>query len=531
VTAVRVVEPPSLPEIQIGTDVARMADEGIKALAADTSVYQRSGMLVRVVRSSEPPRYDEGKFRRPAGIPTIVPIAHATLVERMSACARWIKQGSKSWVQVLPNEPAVRAAGARREWGGIRPLLAVTSAPTMRPDGTILQTPGFDASTGLLYWPNGSYHAVPENPTRDDAVSAWDSLCESVCDFPFARDEHRAAWVAAVLTLLLRVAISGPVPLFAIDATTRGTGKSMLADAAFRIAFGHGAARTSLPDEEEEFRKRITALAVEGDPAVLIDNIAHGRTLGGSAFEAALTSEVWKDRVLGVTGMVKVPMLIVWFATGNNMGFSSDVARRTLHMRLESELENPEEREGFKHANLMQWIDGKRHHLVTWALTMVRAWVVAGRPKMCKTWGTFEAWSELVPNVIKWVSGLDPMVVRASADDVNDGDKLAIRALVECIGYLAQDKPITAKQLVVALYGSGGRDGETPQDHHASYQGAREAIETGTYTKVGQIPATTKVGILLRKHLGRVVGEKKIVLGPVQANMQTWAVRSVLRAE
>ena len=413
-----------------------MADEAIRALAKDGAVYQRAGALVRVVRSTEPPKLEGARFIRPAGVPIVRVMSHATLLERLSSCARWLKLNgkTKAWSQTLPSEPAARAAGARGEWGGVRPLLSVTSAPTMRADGSILQAPGYDADTGLLYWPNGTYHTVPDAPTLEDAQDAYRALCETVCDFPFARDEHKAAWVAAVLTLLGRSAIDGPVPMIAIDATTRGTGKSMLADAAFRRrGLGHGAARTSQPEDEDEFRKRITALAVEGDAAVLIDNI--NRQIGGASIEAALTGGMWKDRVLGITGMVTVPMLIVWFATGNNLEFSSGRgAQNASTFRLESPLENPEEREDFKHANLMRWIDEwKRGHLVTWALTILRAWHVAGRPKLCKVWGSFEAWSAVVPNAVKWVSGLDPMAVRAAADESMDGDKTGIRALADCI--------------------------------------------------------------------------------------------------
>ncbi|NRB36684.1 MAG: hypothetical protein HRU31_18555 [Rhodobacteraceae bacterium] len=40
------------------------------------------------------------------------------------------------------------------EWNA--PVLhGVVSSPTMRKDGTILQTPGYDTASGLLFEPNG----------------------------------------------------------------------------------------------------------------------------------------------------------------------------------------------------------------------------------------------------------------------------------------------------------------------------------------------------------------------------------------
>ena len=84
-------------------------------------------------------------------------------------------------------------------------------------------------------------------------------------DFPFAKPEHRAAWLAFVLTPLARHAFSGPSPLFLIDANTRGSGKSLLADVGGILATGTTLARMSNPRDDEECRKRITALALAGD--------------------------------------------------------------------------------------------------------------------------------------------------------------------------------------------------------------------------------------------------------------------------
>jgi len=518
-TAMRVMAAPNVPEITTGVDIARMADEAIAALAADEGVYQRSGVLVHVVRETKPFASTD-KIRRPLGAAIIRPIAYPTLYERLSTCARWIKWNgrSKSHVPTIPSKHAASAVHARGEWGGIRPLTSVTRAPTMRPDGSILFESGYDRQTGLLHWPNADFPPIPNEPSRDDARAAYECLCETVRHFPFAANHHRAAWVTSVLTLLARGAIGDDsVPLFAMTANTQGSGKSRLVDAAFRIATGLSAPRTSLPDQEEEFRKRITALVVEGDPACLIDNVR--RKLESTALEAALSGAIWQDRMLGVTGNVRAPMLIVWFASGNNLEFSSDMSRRTLEIRLESPLENPELRDL---PDLNAWIAEKRHHLVTWALTILRAWHCAGRPALVRSWGSFEAWSALFPNAVAWASDVDPLLARRSIDADADDERVRLGAILACVEAMGVSD-ITVRQLLSALYGSSPERGETP-DHHPSYGGARDALEAVTHARDGRTPDLTRVGQYLARNQRRVVGGRRLVRGSIVNGRQTWRV-------
>ena len=57
-----------------------------------------------------------------------------------------------------------------------------------------------------------------------------------------------------------------------------------------------------------------------------------------------------------------LPATTIWCAAGNNVQLSGDMGRRTLLCRLESPLENPEERpaDEFCHPNLLDWIQRER---------------------------------------------------------------------------------------------------------------------------------------------------------------------------
>src|SRR5262249_45777283 len=141
---------------------------------------------------------------------------------------------------------------------------------------------------------------------------------------------------------------------------------------------------------------------------VLIDNVSG--VLGGASFDALLTGTSWSDRLLGVSKMTgRLRATTQWLASGNNLVFGADTPRRTLVCRLESKEENPEEREGFRHANLLAWVKENRARLAVAAVTILRAYHVAGRPKMgLKEWGSFDGWSNLVRNAVVWCGMDDP---------------------------------------------------------------------------------------------------------------------------
>lgn len=519
---VKVADPPlDTPEIQIGTDLERMTDEAVKALAKDPRTYQRGGMLVGVVTIPDVPTAPRKDIRRAIGAPVIRPVAAPTIRERLSASAKWLKYDgrNKKYNPCLPPEAVVSAVAARGEWGGVRTLVSVATSPSLKPDGTVLQAPGYDADTATLYWPRESYAEVPDRPSLDDARGAIDAIREVVCDFPFARPEHESAWIAGLLTMLSRPAIAGPCPMFAVDATTRGTGKSRLVDAAVRIANGSDAARTSMPDDDDEMRKRITALMLEGDPAVCLDNIA--RVIALPSLDNVLTATIWKDRMLGVTGNISAPARAVWWATGNNLSLGGDLSRRTLHIRMESALENPEERTEFKHAQLLTWINAERKRLVASALTILRAFVVAGRPKQgTPVWGSFEDWSALIPPAIVWCGMADPMLARGSRAADAEPERDAIRAFLHGFrGYLeAQGRnSISARELLGHIYS----DDASPD--------LREAADTMIHVAAGKQPTTVQLTGALRRNRGRVIDHMRIATAETDGHtrLTRWTVDSL----
>src|SRR5581483_7468752 len=113
---------------------------------------------------------------------------NASLRELLTRIADFLKlvstQNGESLVPAHPPDRTVAAVLARGEYPKIRGLEAVIEAPTMRPDGTILDKPGWDAETGLLYEPNADFPLIPQTPSRGQAQAAADRLLDLVGNFP-----------------------------------------------------------------------------------------------------------------------------------------------------------------------------------------------------------------------------------------------------------------------------------------------------------------------------------------------------------
>lgn len=236
-----------------------------------------------------------------------------------------------------------------------------------------------------------------------------------------------------ILSMIGRSSIVGCVPLFAITANITRAGKGKLFQLASLIAMGRDTAITTFPRKEDELAKVITSVAIEGTPVVVFDNMTS--RVGGDALDAVLTSRTWKARVLSkseTTG--ELPMRTVWCATGNNLQFGSDMAGRVIPIRLQSPLENPEERTGFRHSDIETWTNFNRSRLSVAALTILRAYFVAERPfQPGGAFGGFDEWSQVVRGALMWACQVDPMATRSTAKE-NDENKYLLGLLMTGLG-------------------------------------------------------------------------------------------------
>jgi hypothetical protein len=511
---------PIKPEIVVTTDREDVVNQAIDALATSPRVMQRGGMLAHIVHDSTPPKI----IKRNGCAPRIVPLELPTLAEQLSTAADFVKidyaDGEEVTTPIHAPRWVVETLAARGQWPGIKPLIGVVETPTLRPDGTIISEPGYDEETGLFLAPSIKFPPCPENPSLTDARQAAAELLEVVCDFPFQENSHRAAWLAAALTPPAKFAIDGPTPLIAIDANTRGTGKTLCVDTIGMIYTGDKLPRTSAPATDEEMSKAILAIATAGEPMVLFDN--QERPFGGPAIDAALTGTSWSGRILGFSKMSgRIPLHTQWFVSGNNLDLQADTARRTLHIYLETREENPENRTGFKHSNLPAWILDNRARLAVAAVTILRAFCLAGRQRVRgEPWGSFEAWSDLVRSAVAWLDMPnlgDPADTRTNLATESDQSANVLRMLLDgwseadpnCVG-------MTARQALELL------DEPVTTEYPDKFPKLRAAIDE--ITPIGKAPNTKSLGSKIRRMKGRISGGKRFVKAETQDNTVLWKV-------
>lgn len=467
--------------------------QAFAVLSRDENIYQRrSGDLVTV--APEPEREEDyeadervaNRIAARPGTPRIVALAAPEVTERLSIAARWRKWDGRAkgamgergaMVECDPPERVAIHVATRSRKPGIRLLEAVHEAPFMRPDGSIVQTPGYDPATACVYEPRDVFPVVPSRPSHADAVRALAALREPFADFPFRAGADSYVAPAAILSILARPAICGSVPLFNFDASTRGAGKSLLSDCVSTIATGRAAPRMSWPSNDEELEKVLGAYALQGAAIVVFDNVS--RALGGAPLDKVLTAKPESGVQLRILGVSQIPTQAwnaVILTTGNNIMIAGDTERRSLVARIQPGPDcNPEDRTDFKHPDLLAWLRDNRPRLVCAALTLLRAYVVAGRPGALR-WGSFEEWAALIASAIVWAGGANVLETRPTVRD--GGMTPDTAALSTVLGAWSRIDTTGAglklSQVVSMLYTADRIRGEAPPD---GFDDIREALE------------------------------------------------------
>jgi len=416
------------PEITITTQIKSVVDASESALIAHdpSGIFQRGALLVRLSRDGA---RSVPWLMRAASSPIATQIGDAAITERLSVAAKWLRVTEKAGVvtatPAMPPTWVGRTLVQRASWR-FPVLESIVSGPTLLPDGSILETPGYEPKTGTWYEPSGVFESVPDLPSQDDAYAAYNRLLEPIADFPMLSQSDQSVFVAAVLTILARPAISGPCPAFAFRATTPGSGKSLLSDVVSVLGTGRSAAKMAAPRDDDEMRKRILAIAIQGDAVTCFDNVSG--SFGSESLSLALTATEFEDRILGESRSVRVPLRMVWLITGNNIRFKGDTGRRVIPCDLDPKMEHPEDRNGFKHPDLIAYVLRERGSLVRDALTILRGYHVAGRPDHgFPPKGSFETWDKLVRGALIWAGADDPLGTVERIRSQSDDELLALR--------------------------------------------------------------------------------------------------------
>lgn len=324
---------------------------------------------------------------------------------------RWFK--SKDHGEFVGYSPMSKAHGSDllniAEFTTLLPRVeAVATYPTYArlEDGSIVRVrDGYNDDSMVYLVADQAIAGIVGEGTMDEARTA---LADLLVDFPFADDASMENVVLLLLTLMMRPACD-IVPLFHVGAPLERTGKTkMLRECVGTLITGRYAPVITFTESEEETRKRLDALVLEGQPFAVFDNVPIGVALNSASMAAVITSSTLKFRVLGKSEVQEARNSLTIATTGNNSRFSAELVKRTVPITLIPRDDKPEKRSDFRHPDIAQYaLDGRRK-ILSMLVGAIERWMAAGRPapQRMPRIGGFERWWQTVCGVAEHGLGL-----------------------------------------------------------------------------------------------------------------------------
>ena len=404
--------PHVLPTIRlVDGQLPRTTEQVERAMvSAGMEIYARAGALVFPVKETRVAA--KGRKTITARLSVFSPDAFIEPVAEAAIYQRWSVRRN-AWIDIDPPVQLVRMVLSRERRWAFPHVSGIITTPTLRPDGSLLAAPGYDPASELYLLPSLQLPPIAAHPTRQDALAGLEKLKYLFREFSF-QDKHGSGLekrlncsvaISALLTALLRGSLP-TAPVYLVCASTPGTGKSYLVDVIAVVTTGQFCPVITTSRNAEETEKRIGSILLSGIPIVSLDNCIHD--LGGELLCQLTERPVIRIRILGRSEMPPCECHTAVFATGNNIVFKGDMVRRGLVCNLEALDERPELRE-FE-ADALDIAAADRGPYVAAALTIVRAYIAAGSPKVCPSLGSYSAWSNMVRSPLVWLGEPDPVL-------------------------------------------------------------------------------------------------------------------------
>jgi Bifunctional DNA primase/polymerase, N-terminal len=481
----------------VGGQLSGNADKAEEILiAAGVPFFERSNKLVRPIVK------DVDTFRgNKTSVAQLAAVSETYMRDMLGRMVAWYKFDlrAKRWV---PVDPPRDVAGTILERAGewkFPSVAGIITAQTMRPDGTILDQPGYDPTTRLLLVNPPQMKPIPDEPSEDEARTALELLESLLAEFPLVDDVAKSVALSTLITPVVRGAFS-VAPMHIADAPVAGSGKSYLFDTAAVIAIGQPMPVIAAGCDEEELEKRLGAALLAGHPLITIDNV--NRVLESDALCQIIERPRPQVRILGKSELIDVETRgTTLFANGNNICVSGDLCRRVVRTRLDPKMENPELKT-FK-GNPVATVLADRGAYIAAALTVCRAYIVAGRPHLAPRLASFEGWSDTVRSALIWLGKHDP-ISSMEAFRAEDPERARLRALltawVHAFG-TGEANSVTAKQVIERSQKMHLTNLGAPVLKSPELSAAVHAVAGGG----GRTPDSVTLGQWLGRHKNRVI--------------------------
>lgn len=471
----------------------------LEALGKVPALYQRAGELVEL-------------GREPDGRMAIRAVAMGRLrllcedrcryVQEVTLPAKTLEPGGKVTFEVKQRDvkvddrvvQAVMASPA--EWGPVRPIDGVIHVPALHEDASVCAD-GYDAVTRLYV--DAAGFGAP-GTTLEEAQGALAALEDVLVDFPFETDVDRAVILAMWITACVRQTMP-TAPAFLVDSPSSGIGKTPLVNIASLLSTGRSASMTRAPQLEDELSKLLFALCLAGEPVIAFDDVKGA--FGGDVYDQLITSEAITSRVLGATQVARAPARALVMITGRNVTFRGDGVYRTLRARLVTEAERPDdERRRWRHPDLLGYVAANRVALATACLTIVRAYLMAGRPCKMPPHKEFQRWN-VVREALIWLGRPDVVVSVERQRDEADVDYSLYVSLCRAWHDALGDEPTTLSGIFDALAATGSTGIVAPEFSAAA---RRKALEGAVVDMIEMSRTDARAPRVLASRLKRNAG-------------------------
>ncbi|MFF0146004.1 hypothetical protein ATK36_0491 [Amycolatopsis sulphurea] len=448
------------PLVRIGEDpeAIRVLTDAVKRrIIPETYVSEGTPVIVEEVSGAADPATAEDDVALPIATSTLKPALLAGLLAEHAEVV--MARNGKPDVEVTPAGPVLSAVLARRSWSGLPVLRRIISTPVLRPDGTLLQTPGYDPATGFYLAGNTHLQPIPDHPSPAEVAEAKEFLLERFLrDFPWRSPADRANYLALLVTPLIRPFTRALSPFGMIEASMPGSGKTILAGCVGLLV---GQRVLTWTESEDELRKSITTVLADSVGVVVFDNLAEGAVVDSAVLARLVTERTWSDRRLGTNAAATFANDRLWLATGNNLRTGGDMASRSVWVRLDPNCPRPEARTGFTIPNLDTWILDPAHRatVLRHVLMLVLDWTSHGAPPAAATpqMRQFTPWAKHLGGFLEH-HGITGFLGNADAARGLDDEDAEWRSFFHAWDELHGDRHMSAQELRVSGEPTFGTD-------------------------------------------------------------------------
>jgi hypothetical protein len=311
----------------------------------------------------------------------------------------------------------------------LRPISALNTVrlPVLRKSGKIELLPdGYDEESQIFTISKDNEFA--EDWSLENSCEYLRNLVSEFCFRPDDRERATAVLLAGMLTLFGTHVFGSRIvkPAFVITANSEGSGKTLAAKLAIIPRLGYCPTGT-VPTDEAETRKLVTATVIDGSPVLFLDNVSG--YLKSSALEALITDPTHKDRVLGESKTREIPHVLTVIITGNSLSLSPDLNRRSLIIELFLEEARPEDRV-INNPLDNEKILARRSQILSALWALMRGWNEAGKPPGKVTHASFLAYSEIIGGILEHADFGSPFL-NPTLRDSGNRDQQDMEKMVE----------------------------------------------------------------------------------------------------